>query len=158
MSNLAQAEHSNEQITALQLRLADRTLLVPNTAVAELAGRLYPLAEPAEGPLLGHIEWRGLSLPLVLFERLAGNPLAQPESKIRLVVLNSLQPIHGQSFYALAIQQIPRTLTVNQQLVHNEQAQLRPYELAAASLEGQDLVIPDLQQLEQWLCSQPTPA
>lgn len=154
MSSVAQTEQSRELVTALQLRLADRTLLVPNTAVAELVGQLHPLPAPAAGPVLGSLEWRGLTLPLLSFERLAGNPQALPDSKVRLVVLNSLRPVQGQSFYALVIREIPRTLTLDQQLAADAQAQLQPFELAAVRLEGQALRIPDLAAVEQWLCSQ----
>lgn len=158
MSSLATLEQGREQVTGLQLTLADRTLLVPNTAVAELVARLQKIDGQAAGAVLGLVEWRGLQLPLLSFERLSGDPELPVEGPVRLVVLNSLQPVHGQNFYALAICQIPRTLVVDAQLHRDTQAQVQPYELERVILEGRHLCLPDLAAIEAWLAEQPWPA
>ncbi len=158
MSTLAPVEQGQEQVTGLLLSLADRTLLVPNTAVAELVGRLQKIDGQAPGAVLGLVEWRGLQLPLLSFERLSGDDSCPVEGPVRLVVLNALKPVHGQDFYALAICQIPRTLTVDQHLQRDSQTPVQPYELDSVTLDGRNLRIPDLPAIEDWLAAQPWPA
>ena len=58
-----------EQIASLLIPMIGKPLLVPNVAVAEIVGWEQP--EKAEGSpdwLLGEVEWRGVTLPVVSLE------------------------------------------------------------------------------------------
>src|SRR5690606_40453141 len=70
MSHAVASQNDTSSLSGLLLPLADRTLLLPNVAVAELIAYQTP-QEIAHAPdwLLGRIIWRDLSLPLVSFER-----------------------------------------------------------------------------------------
>lgn len=77
-------------LTGLLLALADRCLVLPNVAVAELIG--YQAGTPApEQPdwMLGWIDWRNQRLPLLSFEAACGGQLRVGE-RARIVVLNAL--------------------------------------------------------------------
>lgn len=155
MSEQASLEYQAEQqLTGLLLLLSDRTLLVPNTALAELVPW-----QPVEGlpggvhrdGLVGRISWRGLQLPLLSFEVLGGAAEPDVTEDTRIAIFNSLEPSAGLEFYAVLLQGIPRSIQVSSRLQPDPLAGLRHGELAAVLLDGQNLFIPDLERLEQGL-------
>jgi len=156
MSELAELEHQAEQkqLTGLSLMLCDRMLLVPNTAVAELVAWQAPDALPGgvqKDGLIGRISWRGLQLPLVSFEVLAGEDEPEAGGQTRIAIFNSLDPAAGAGFYGVILQGIPRSLQLDSHLQADSQAELRNGELQAVQVEGQCMYIPDLEGIEQGL-------
>ncbi|QKZ07234.1 MULTISPECIES: chemotaxis protein CheW [Pseudomonas] len=136
-------------LTALLLPLADRTLVVPNVAVAELIG--YQYGQPApDRPAwhLGHITWRNQLLPLVSFEAACGAQAVVSE-QARIVVLNAV----GESplrFIGLLIQGVPRSCRLDSQLSYID-VPLAPLEIAAVQVGEQVARVPDLVGLERLL-------
>lgn len=123
-----------QQMTGLMLALSDRTLLVPNTAVAELVA--WQPADDLPGGvqrdgLVGRIGWRGLQLPLLSFEVLAGGTEPDVTESTRIAIFNSLEASAGAGFYAVLLQGIPRSIQVDNRLQPDNQAALRNGELAA---------------------------
>ncbi|WAJ37346.1 chemotaxis protein CheW [Pseudomonas sp. GOM7] len=150
MSQAVATQNSADSLTGLLVPLADRTLLLPNVAVAELIP--YRAPQASEGMpdwYLGEIAWRDLRLPLLSFEAASGGE-AQVASRARVAVLNALGGRPKVKFIALLVQGIPRSLKVERELPAAE-VDLAPLELGAARL-GEDVVrIPDLIGLEQLL-------
>lgn len=139
-----------DSLTALLLPLADRTLLLPNVAVAEIIPYRGVQTAPDLPPwLLGQIGWRDLRLPLLSFEAASGGP-APLGATPRVAVFNALGGRPRVKFLALLLQGIPRALKVDARLPRADAA-LAPLELAAVQLEGGVARIPDLQALEQKL-------
>ena len=67
-SNQPSVQQSSH-LTGLLVPLADRTLLLPNVAVAELIPYRAPqTSEGMPGWFLGQVAWRDLRLPLLSFE------------------------------------------------------------------------------------------
>lgn len=160
MSELATLEQPNlpqpSYLTALLLATQERTLLVPNTAVAELIAW-----QPVDGlpggvqhtdGLVGRIAWRGLQVPLVSFEVLAGGDEPDVTENTRIAILNSLDPSAGLGFYGVLLQGIPRSVQVNDTLQTVSQNP-RAGEQLLVQLEGQLLAIPALEELERNLIS-----
>jgi len=138
-------------LTTLMLPLADRSLVLPNVAVAELID--YQLRQPVPGaPVwhLGMIIWRELHIPLVSFEAACGAPVAL-NGDARIVVLNCLSDGPLQ-FMALLIQGVPRSCKVDSQLSYVD-VPLAPLELAAVQISDRVAKIPDLEGLERLLLS-----
>ncbi len=136
-------------LTALLLPLSDRTLVLPNVAVAELIG--YQFGQPApDRPAwhLGHITWRNQLLPLVSFEAACGAPLVMGE-QARIVVLNALgdSPLR---FIGLLIQGVPRSCRLDSQLSYVD-VPLAPLEIAAVQVGEQVAKVPDLVGIERLL-------
>ena len=136
-------------LTGLLLPLSDRSLVLPNVAVAELIG-YRPCMQVLEGFdwHLGWIDWRNQRLPLISFEAACGGS-TQVGERARIVVLNSL----GDSrlrFMALLVQGIPRSMKVDDHL-QRASAELAPLELDAVQLGEAVVKIPDLIGLEQKL-------
>jgi chemosensory pili system protein ChpC len=140
-----------ESLTGLLMPLADRMLLMPNVAGAELIPYRAPQAvQGMPAWFLGQVQWRDLSLPLLSFEA-ASSGQAQPVSNTaRVAVLNAVGGRNHVKFIALLVQGIPHSIKVDASLARADVA-LAPLELDAVNLGDVQARIPDLVGLEQKL-------
>ena len=137
-------------LTGLVVPLSDRSLLLPNVALAELMPYRAPLAIPGMPAwMLGQVSWRDLRLPLLSFEA-ASDGQAQIGNNARVAVINALGGRPHVKFLALLVQGIPRSVKLDSTLARANVA-LAPLELDAVSLADNLLKIPDLVGLEQML-------
>lgn len=151
MTQAVASEQTVAQITGLLLTLNDRLLLLPNTAVAELVA--YRNVQPAENApnwLLGQINWRDLSLPLLSFEAASNDAPANVDNS-RVVIINAIGGRSKFRFFALLIKGIPRSVRIDQSLQRLSDQPLAALELEAVSIDGEVAKIPDLAALEQKL-------
>lgn len=151
MSERAFQASSLTTLTGLILPLSDRSLLLPNVAVAELIDYQDSSAEPdAPAWYLGPISWRELTLPLLSFEATCGSRTLVG-GRARIVVLNALGGHADLRFIALLVQGIPRSCKVDSQLSYVD-VPLTSLELAAVQVGETVARIPDLIGLERlWL-------
>ena len=134
-------------LTVLLLPLADRMLVLPNVAVAELIDYQEPVPTPgAPAWALGRIAWRDRVVPLVSFEAACGTAAMQGE-RARIVVLNAVGE-GTQGFVAILVQGIPRSYKVDSQLSYLD-VPLAALELAAVQIADQVARVPDLLGLER---------
>ncbi|MBT8767731.1 chemotaxis protein CheW [Metapseudomonas boanensis] len=150
MSQAITPQSSTNSLTGLILPLADRNLLVPNVALAELIP--YRAPQPTPGLpawMLGQVAWRDLRLPLLSFEAAAGGQAAVGPGA-RVAVLNALGGRPHVKFLALLLQGIPRSLKLEEDLPRTN-APLAALELDAVQLGLDVAKIPDLVALEQML-------
>jgi chemosensory pili system protein ChpC len=150
MSQAVATQNSTNSLTGLLMPLTDRTLLLPNVAVAELIPYRAPqLAEGLPSWFLGQVAWRDLRLPLLSFEAASdGHVTVSPGS--RVAVINALGGRPNVKFIALLVQGIPRSIKVGAELVRAD-VSLSPLELDAVQFGEAVLKIPDLVGLEQKL-------
>jgi chemosensory pili system protein ChpC len=150
MSQAVTTQNSANSLTGLLLPLADRTLLVPNVALAELIPYRAPQASQGlPAWLLGQVAWRDLRLPLLSFEAAAGGE-ARIGPGARVAVLNALGGRPHVKFIALLLQGIPRSLKLEADLPRAN-APLAALELDSVQLGTDVAKIPDLVALEQML-------
>lgn len=151
MSQSVITQDSAASVTGLLVPLADRTLLLPNVAVAELIPYRAPLSAQGNTPpwFLGQVAWRDLTLPLLSFEA-ASDGQAETGSLARVAVLNALGGRDHVKFIALLVQGIPRSVKVDAGLARSD-VMLAPLELDAVNLGDVQARIPDLVALEQKL-------
>jgi len=139
------------QLNGLLLPLADRLLLLPSAAVAEVI-RYEGEPEPLDNAplwLLGQINWRGLKLPLLSFESASGAANAAPNTQ--LAILNVTHEKARVKFFALQLQGHPRPIRLTATLASSEEP-LQPLELSAVRLaDGRSAKIPSLSVLEEQL-------
>ncbi|PTU74290.1 chemotaxis protein CheW [Pseudomonas mangrovi] len=147
----ATTSNASSGLTALMLPLADRNLLLPNVALAELIPYRNVQATPGLPDwFLGQIGWRDLSLPLLSFELASGSRQASAGNMPRVAVLNALGGRPKVKFIALLVQGIPRSFKVDGELPRAD-VELASLELDAVSLGSDVARIPDLIALEQKL-------
>ncbi|MBP8184289.1 MAG: chemotaxis protein CheW [Pseudomonas sp.] len=150
MSQAVATNTATATLTGLMVPLSDRTLLVPNVAVAELLPYRAPQATPGMPAwMLGQIAWRDLRLPLLSFEAASGGE-PQITSNTRVAVINALGGRPEVKFLALLVQGIPRSIKLESNLARAN-VQLAALELDAVSIGEAVLKIPDLIGLEQLL-------
>lgn len=150
MSQAVATPNGVSSLTGLLVPLADRTLLLPNVAVAELIPYRAPQASAGMPAwFLGQVAWRDLRLPLLSFEAASGGQ-AQVGPGARVAVINALGGRPKVKFLALLVQGIPRSHKITADLPRAA-APLAPLELEAVSLGEDVLKIPDLIGLEQLL-------
>jgi len=105
---------ADDRVKCLLLPVAGPALMVPNAAVAELITQnTVTTVEGAPDWLLGRGSWRGLDIPLIAFDRLAGERDEVPPSSGRFVVLFGLEQEGAPAFYSLRIERLPRSETVD---------------------------------------------
>ena len=140
-----------ESLTGLLMPLADRMLLVPNVAVAELIPYRAPQAvQGMPAWFLGQVQWRELSLPLLSFEAASSGEPQPVGSAARVAVLNAVGGRDHVKFIALLVQGIPHSIKVDASLARAD-VELAPLELDAVNLGDMQARIPDLVGLEQKL-------
>ena len=141
-------DHRVGSLTALLLPLADRYLLLPNVAIAELID--YQHGEPSSDSPPWHlrqITWRDHALPLISFEAACGSPLVIGE-RARIVILNTLSGNPALKYIAMVVQGIPSSYKVDSQLSFVD-VPLSPLERAAVQIGDHVAKIPDLLALER---------
>lgn len=153
-SNTARETAAVTEVRCLHIPIAGGFLLLPNTAVAEVA----PLEEirelPLEGDrpdwLLGGVLWRTLLVPVVSYEAALGGTAPETGTGTRVVVFNSLSGKPGLPFFAALAQGIPRLIRVSEENLSGEDAGL-PLVKASIDYHGERGLIPDLDALERKL-------
>lgn len=151
MSQMVVSPDAQSSLTGLLMPLADRMLLMPNVAVAELIP--YRAPQPVQGMpawFLGQVQWRDLSLPLLSFEAASSGQPQPVGSAARVAVLNAVGGRDHVKFIALLVQGIPHSIKVDASLARADVA-LAPLELDAVNLGDVQARIPDLIGLEQKL-------
>ena len=140
-----------KDVPCLLLPFAECTLLVPTVTVAEIVS--YSIPAPIEGApswLLGEFSWRDQSVPMLSFEQLNGD--ADPELSIhtRVAILNHTGLSQEVPFLAVATVGIPKLARVTSEdisLLENELS--NALEKAHVSLNGDNLIIPEISALER---------
>lgn len=140
-------------IRGVLIQVTGARLLLPNATIAEVLSFADPAPiENAPDWLLGHIRWRGWQLPLVAFSRLAG--IAREEGSLgsRVIVLKALGETPRTPYFAVLTQGFPRLVTVSAAALVAEEtdpAALPDGVQARVSLNDEQALVPDLEQLEQ---------
>lgn len=148
----APAQTGEAAIRCLLVPLDGAALLIPNALVSEVAPFQAPV--PTAGPswLLGHIEWRGLAVPLISIESLAGMAGGQPQRMSRAIVCNTLNGNSQMPFIAVLSCAIPRMQLVTAGTLPSSAETAQEGLLCRFQQGDEVLLIPDLDRIEQWLC------
>jgi len=142
-----------DTIHSLLIPVGGDPLLLPNAAVAEISA--YKEAQPInEAPdwLAGLFEWRGITIPLIQFERMCDEQEI-PGSYERVAIFNSLGGNKRLPFFAIATKGIPRLIKVNGSILTatpGDAAEQGPVR-KSVMLNGEPARIPDLDVMEKTL-------
>ena len=148
---MGEGDHELDPVVAgLLLPLAHGNLLLPATVVVDLLGypeNVHPAADHPDW-LGGWFDWRGLSLPLVSWERLAGQS-GNTGSRKRVVVCHLFASDEVASFVGLEITGLPRQLSVKEADLQARAGSADPESCILAEVRVQDspAYMPDLDAL-----------
>ncbi len=143
---------NTDELYAVLVAIHGDTLLLPNSAVAEVLAR-DALQPSAGGPawLAGYCDWNSRRVPAIRFELLNGGERGGDPRRERLVVLHSLgNAVPGGSIAIVAIG-YPHLVTLNRMAMQPmalEAADRDALVLARARIASQIVLIPDLEAVE----------
>lgn len=141
-----------QEIYSLLMPAAGDSILLPNTAVAEVVPYFGNVDKPEPGApdyLLGFLQWRGRHVPLMTMEVINGQPAPQLTRLARLAILNTLNGNADVPFVAVIVGGIPRLTRVLPGLLEPVDASNYPAAKVRAHLAGQTIQIPDIDKFEQ---------
>ncbi|MGH1471905.1 MAG: chemotaxis protein CheW [Cellvibrionaceae bacterium] len=152
MNEPIQLEDQNvHEVASLLIPLASCQLLVPTVTVAEMVPFQWP-DHDAESPdwYLGDIFWREQPVPIVCYEVMNGEAMPAFSTMSRIAVLNNTGIDDSLPFIGIASQGIPRLSRVkDDEIHHQENAQIKTFDLMAVAHAGEEVIIPNVPALEQ---------
>lgn len=105
---------SVQTLYAVMIAIDGDTLLLPNSAVAEVVSRETTIAHrDGVNGWLGDLDWNGRSVPVVQLETLMARPLKSTGRRARIVILHSLVAGGGGRHLAIVAQGYPHLVTLN---------------------------------------------
>lgn len=143
--------------SCLVLSLADRKLLVPSTAVAEV---LFSSEPPQAGDSelsYGWVSWRDQRIPLISIEVALGSARPALGDSYRMAVFNTIGAAVDTGFFAARLDAIPQSVQVSAQTVLVADESPDKSGLLMESVVGDDRVwVPDLEAVERQIAALPT--
>ena len=146
------SEHTDEQIRSLWIPLRQVNMLLPHAVVAEIGNYRVPNGQ-GDGPdwLLGDINWRGTTIPVLSLETLCGEPAPANLVYSRLLIVNSVRPNSAVPFYAIVTAGLPRPLPFDNELMSGAEPCSHEALQCRLAIDGEIAVIPDLDYLQAQL-------
>ena len=141
-------------VDALRVNLFDQPILVPMAAVAEVVrGAKVVEKNNQPGCLHGWLQWRELEIPLVALEEMLGAAKGSHTGIANALVVNSINPVGGNDFYAFLLTDLPQPARVSEtsDLQELEDQSSSEYQLLKVSLDSRELIIPNLEKIEAFL-------
>ena len=143
---------SDAPVRSMFLPFEGQGLLVPSTGVAEIVG-LSPPTEIEDAPewVAGHMNWRGLDIPLLTIERVLGDDSPPPGVRNRVAVMHALNRELTPAFYGIVIQRLPTVVLASERNVDAGDRGTSEWMRGALDLEMGRAFIPDFDHLEAQL-------
>jgi len=140
-------------VHCLTIPLNNETVLLPNSAIAEVIGYKEPTPiDDAPEWFLGYFEWRDKRVPLISFESASGKEIAVAKKNSRICVLNTLNGSLQIPYVGILSQGIPSLAIVQEQgLEDKESNEGRSAVGAIVEVGGIEAVIPNIDEIEQRL-------
>ena len=141
-----------DQLASLLVKVENEVLLLPNVTVAEIVnlGRVEKIENKPDW-YLGNINWRELDLPLISFEGMRSEGSSTLKGFSRVIILNGIIGNKTLPFYGMVSKGIPRLSRVSPGEIDQEEKTNEPTDFMKLSLNGEDVVIPNLENIEQTL-------
>ena len=142
---------NSQTLSCVMIPVGGRQLLLPNVSIAEVVD--YASNDAGAGApdwLAGHLEWRGLSLPVISYDAANGGNLSIPgDNRGRIVVLNSISDNNkNRRFMALITQGIPSQVRITEEHLKQLNGENGPADLMQVDVDGEAAWIPNLDYLE----------
>ena len=139
----------------LVLPVFGQTLVTPVAMIEEV----LPVREVKANPALpdvfaGQIDWRGQSVGLTSYNRLAGGEMETPESHNRMVVFKPLEGCNPDQQFALLVSSDPEPRAVGRMDLQKDvnAPTDNPLIISHCTLDGRAVGIPDLAEWRKRLC------
>lgn len=119
----------SEEIKCIILKITDDELLMPNASVAEIIP-IRNIINVANKPnwMLGYLDWRGHSVPLVSFEAMGGVRMPSLASgNVKAAVLFSIGKNSQYPYMSILMQDAPKVVNVKEEdIISNKEEITHP--------------------------------
>ena len=143
---------SEEQVKCVMLTISEDKLVLPNAAIAEIVPILN-IINVANKPawVLGYLDWRGNSVPLISFETLGGVRMPSlATGNVKAAILYSLSEDKNFPFMAILVQGASKTINVKPgDVIPNKDEIHHPAIEQKVMMQEDEASIIDLEKLEQ---------
>jgi len=154
VASLTEQELAELKVRCLTLPLHGLSLILPNTVIAEVAEYRDPV-KAANMPewMLGMISWRGISVPVIAFERLLGQEQTIHSEETRFIICNTLNGNSRIPFIAIKVEGIPHLVQVDNSMLDydSDVQQTEPVVQAYLRLQGESVIVPNIDVMERML-------
>ncbi|SFL89436.1 chemotaxis protein CheW [Marinobacter zhejiangensis] len=142
---------NSQLLPCVMIPMAGQQLLLPNVSIAEIVD--YASVERRDNAplwLLGDIQWRGLTLPVISYDIANGGKAGAPaSSRGRVAILNTIGEHHNSlPFLAIVTQGIPSQARIASSQVQEREGEPGPADLMLVDVDGEGARIPNLEYLE----------
>ena len=148
----------SDTIFALVIQVAGDQLLLPNAAVAEVAGldNFESAGDESQDWIAGWHSTAERKIPVLSFEVLAGRPRADAGKRARIIMINPLGQRMASGGYAILAQDQPHLTSIKADKLSS--LALRPGDddelvLSRVKVEDREALIPDLEHIEDRIAS-----
>lgn len=140
------------QVRSLWIPLRQVNMLLPHAVVAEIGNYRVPDGR-GDSPdwMLGDINWRGVTIPVISLETLCGEQAPTNLVYSRLLIMNSVRPGSSVPFYAIVTAGLPRPLPFDNALISGAEPCGHKALRCRLAIDGEIAVIPDLEYLQTQL-------
>ncbi len=142
----------SEQVKCVLLAVNNDLLVLPNAAIAEIVP-IRNIINVANKPdwMLGYLDWRGNSVPLISFESLGGVRMPSLASgDVKAAVMYSVSDDKLFPFMSILVQGAPKVINVDAaSVIANKEQVSHPAVEQKVMLLEHDASIVDLEKLEQ---------
>ncbi|MFV8569643.1 chemotaxis protein CheW [Marinobacter sp. SBS5] len=142
---------NSQLLSCVMVPVSNRQLLLPNVSIAEVVDLNNTKTDRGTPDwLVGFIDWRGLSLPVISYDAANGKELVVPGgNRGRIIVINTIGPNHSElPFMALVTQGIPSQTRLTESEIKKVEGQPGPADLMQVEVDGESAWIPNLEYLE----------
>ena len=146
-------EQLPDQVFCVFVNLSGFTWLVPNTAVVDvLAFDNIDFHAGSPDWLLGELDWKGQTLPVIAAEGLHGSAVPSRTNRARLLVVQTLGEALPTSHYVVVSQGYPQLVNVGERAIRElTDTELPPLALRDVSVGSSPAFVPDLLGIESAL-------
>ena len=151
---------NTDEIPSLLVPMANAKLVLPTVSVAEMIPYQAPQAcqtvvfDTIPDWYLGNLNWRGVSVPMLSYEQLNGEPAPKILPHSQILILNNTGVDTQLPFLCMPTQGIPRLsrIAVNE-ISENADAFIKEYDQMHVYVAGEQAIIPDVSKLERTCAS-----
>ncbi|MCG8425821.1 MAG: chemotaxis protein CheW [Chromatiales bacterium] len=145
------SQTDSAEIRGVLLPVQDAQLLLPNATVNEVVGFQQPtsIENSSADWLLGTVEWRQQTVPVVAYELLLGLPVAESNHRARIAICNTLNGNADCPYIGIRLSSIPHLARIDQHTISPVDGEDADMVLRQVDVSGQVAWIPDLDALEQ---------
>ena len=140
-----------EQVRCVLLNVNEAVLMLPNSALVEIVP-VRNIINVANKPrwMLGYLDWRGNSVPLVAFETIGGVRMPSlANQEVRAAVIYAISEDKKIPFMAFLVQGAPQVVNlVATDIVADKTSSAHPAVAQTAMVKGMQVSIVQMEKLE----------